>query len=605
MRSRYLRRRTALAAAGALVLTGLLPAQLASAAASAPKRHVSAPAVPHDKHIPFTRATPHKGAAHKGFKHYDPTVRVKLPAPGSVEVTLPVAAASTRLSAKATQVRAGSTPVLLGAAAAARPQASAVTGSQRVRVTVLDQKTARALGVHGVLFTLQRTSPGGGKVAVRVDDSSFRYAFGGDFGARLHLVQLPQCALHTPKSAKCQKQTPVRTAAGAALSAQVSVPAKTAASSMLVMAATAGTSGSSGDYSATSLSPSGTWSTSGNTGAFTYSYPITVPAAIGGSPPKVDLSYDSSGQDARTEGTNNQSSWLGDGWSTTESFVERTYKACSDDSSSGAPKNDGDQCWAGQILTLSLNGKSTQIVYDDTTKTFHPAQDDGTTKIEDLTGSATNGTDNKEYFKVTQGGVQYFFGYNRLPGWSSGKDETQSVWTMPVYHAHDGFSACPDSTDFAATSCTLGYRFNLDYAVDLHGNATAWYYTPETGYYGADMKDTAVSYTRGGTLARIDYGMTSSTIYSGTAPAQILFGTAERCIAGTPAGNTCADSQFTVANAAYWPDVPIDLNCTSGSTNCTTHGPSFWSRKRLTSITTQIQSGGATKQVDKYSFTQS
>ncbi|QHA07908.1 type IV secretion protein Rhs [Streptomyces broussonetiae] len=600
------------------MLAGLLPAQLA-AAASAPKRHVSAPAVPHGKNIPFTRATPHTGAAHKGFKHYDPTAHVKLPPPGSAEVTLPIAAASTRLTAKATQVRAGNTPVLLGAAADARPQASAVTGSQQVRVTVLDQKAARAAGVHGVLFTLQRTSPGGGKVAVRVDDSSFRYAFGGDFAARLHLVQLPSCALRTPKAAKCQHQTPVRTTSGTPLSAQVSLPGisaapagaasplseKAASSPMLVMAATAGTSGSSGDYSATSLSPAGTWATSGNTGAFTYSYPITVPAAIGGSPPKVDLSYDSSDQDARTEGTNNQSSWLGDGWSTTENFVERTYKPCSDDSASGAPKNDGDQCWAGQILTLSLNGKSTQIVYDDATKTFHPATDDGTTKIEDVTGSTTNGTDNKEYFKVTQGGVQYFFGYNRLPGWSSGKDETKSVWTEPVYHAHSGASDCPDSTDFASTSCTLGYRFNLDYAVDLHGNATAWYYTPETGYYGADMKDTAVSYIRGGTLARIDYGMTSSTIYSGTAPAQVVFDTAERCIAGTPVGNTCADSQFTVANAAYWPDVPIDLNCTSGSTNCTNHGPGFWSRKRLISITTQIQTGGVTKQVDKYSFTQS
>ncbi|MDX3071939.1 RHS repeat-associated core domain-containing protein [Streptomyces sp. MI02-7b] len=370
------------------------------------------------------------------------------------------------------------------------------------------------------------------------------------------------------------------------------------------MAATSDTSGSSGDYTATSLSPAGSWSTSGNTGAFTYSYPITVPASIGGVTPKVDLSYDSAGQDARTEGTNNQSSWLGDGWASSENYVERTYKSCDDDSSSGAPKNDGDRCWAGQILTLSLNGKSTQLVYDDATKTFHPAQDDAVTKVEDLTG-ATNGTADKEYFKVTEGGVQYFFGYNRLPGWSAGKDETKSVWTMPVYHAHSGVSDCPDGSAFADTSCTLGYRFNLDYAVDTHGNASAWYYSPETGYYGADMKNDAVSYVRGGTLARIDYGMTSSTVYSSTAPEQILFDTAERCIPGTPAGNTCADGQFTPANAAYWPDVPVDLNCTAGSTNCTTHGPSFWSRKRLTSITTQVQVAGATKQVDKYSFTQS
>ncbi|MEU6070210.1 polymorphic toxin-type HINT domain-containing protein [Streptomyces sp. NPDC047082] len=580
---------------------------------------MSAPAVPHDKRIPFTRKTPKHVPARKAFKHFDPTAHTKLPAPGSATVTLPVVAASTRLTAKATQVRAGNTPVLLSAAAGAQPPATAVTGSQRVRVTVLDQKAARAAGIHGVLFTLQRTSPGGGKVALRVDGSSFRYAFGGDFASRLHLVQLPACALTTPKLAKCQAQTAVRTAPSTPLSAQVTIPGPSAVASgavgsahsataspgvATVMAATSGTSGSSGDYSATSLSPGGSWSIAGNTGAFTYSYPISVPPAIGGAVPNVDLSYSSSTQDARTEGTNNQSSWLGDGWNSTENYVERTYKSCRDDSSSGAPKNDGDQCWAGQILTLSLNGKSTDIVYDDATKTVRPSDDNATMKIEDLT-DATNGTANGEYFKVTSDGVQYFFGRNRLPGWSSGKDETKSVWTEPVYHAHSGVSDCPDSTDFASTSCTLGYRFNLDYAVDTHGNATAWYYSPETGYYGADMKNTAVSYTRSGTLSRIDYGMTASTIYSGIAPEQILFDTDERCIPGTPSGNTCADSQFTPANAAYWPDVPVDLNCTSGSSSCTNHGPSFWTRKRLTAITTQIQVGGATKQVDKYSFTQS
>jgi RHS repeat-associated protein len=604
--------------AGALVV-GLLPAGVAAAASPA-KPHVTLPAAPQNKRVPLARPWPKRSSTPKGFKHFDPSGHTKLPAPGSAVVTLPNAVASASLSAKATQVQAGSLPVLLGAAAAPQLQSAAVTGSQRVRVTMLAQKSARTAGVHGVLFTLQRTSPGSGKVALRVDDSSFRYAFGGDFASRLHLVQLPACALTTPELAKCQVQTPVRTTPGTPLSAQVAVPGLSVAASgavgsarsatassaaTAVLAATAGTSGSSGDYSATSLTPGGSWSTSGNTGAFTYSYPIAVPPALGGVAPNVDLSYNSAGQDARTEGTNNQSSWLGDGWASTENYVERTYKSCDDDSSSGAPKNDGDECWAGQILTLSLNGSSTDIVYDDATKTFRPADDNSTTKIEDLS-NGTNGTKNGEYFKVTEGGVQYFFGLNRLPGWSSGKDETKSVWTAPVYHAHSAVSDCPDNTDFAATACTLGYRFNLDYAVDLHGNATAWYYAPETGYYGADLKDTAVAYTRGGTLSRIDYGMTAATIYSGTAPEQIVFdASAERCIAGTPSGNTCADSQFTTANAAYWPDVPVDLNCTSGATSCTNHGPSFWSRKRLTSITTQIQTGGATKQVDKYSFTQS
>jgi RHS repeat-associated protein len=495
----------------------------------------------------------------------------------------------------------------------------------QVRVTTADQRTAQAAGVHGVLFSLRSTG-NAGSVGVEVDASAFRDAYGGDYASRLRLVRLPACALTTPRLSQCQTQTPVRTVPGASLSTQVALPqgssTPSAASSVqgvpsgvrsgsssapggiVVLAVTSGTSGSSGDYSATGLSAGGTWSVGGNTGSFGYSYPIVVPPAIGGAAPNVGLSYDSSSQDARTEGTNNQSSWLGDGWSTSDNYIERTYTSCQDDSSSGAPANDGDQCWAGQVLTLSLNGKSTPIVYDDATKSFHSVQDDSTTKIENLTGT-TNGTTNGEYFKVTENGTQYFFGMNRLPGWASGNEETQSAWTAPVYKANGGVSACPAGTDFASSSCTLGYRFNLDYAVDLHGNATAYYYAPATGYYGADMKNTAVAYTRGGTLKRIDYGMTSSTIYSTTAPEQVLFdATAERCIAGVPAGNTCSDAQFTTSNPNYWPDVPIDLNCTSGAA-CTNHGPSFWSRKRLTSITTQVQVAGATKQVDRYDFTQS
>lgn len=576
--------------------------------------HMPQPAPLKDEVLPIVHAVPRKGGASKSFARFNPSAHATLPGATSATVSLasPGDGASTAQGrradsaasgAAAEQVRAGASPVLLS------PVRSAVTPSQ-VHVVTADQKTATAAGVHGVLFSLQSAGIAG-KVGVTVDPSTFRFAYGGDYASRLHLVALPACAMTTPQAQQCQTQTPVHTTSGAVpLSAQVTLPAGKAASSSsatgstVVLAATSGTSGPSGTYTATSLSPSGTWSMGGNTGSFDYSYPIAVPPAIGGATPDVGLSYDSSSQDARTEGTNNQSSWLGDGWSTSDNYMERTYKSCQDDSSSGAPAGDGDECWAGQVLTLSLNGASTPIVYDDTTKTFHPAQDDATTKVEDLSGTS-NGTTNGEYFKVTEDGTQYFFGLNRLPGWSSGKEETQSAWTVPVYKAHGGVSACPAGTDFASSACTLGYRFNLDYVVDLHGNATAYYYAPETGYYGADMKNTAVAYTRGGTLERIDYGMTSSTIYSATAPEQVVFdAAAERCIAGVPAGNTCSESQFTVSNPDYWPDVPIDLNCTS-TADCTNHGPSFWSRKRLTAITTQVQVAGATQQVDRYDFTQS
>ncbi|MCU7728949.1 polymorphic toxin-type HINT domain-containing protein [Actinoplanes sp. KI2] len=564
-------------------------------AAAAP-RGVTLPTAPATKRVTLgkSRAVRHQ-APPKPYAKFDPSGHASLPGATTADVTLTAATAGKR-------VPAGSSPVSLWPAG----HGTAPIG---VRVQTVDQKTAVKAGVHGVMFTLKSTA-GAGAVGVTVDDTTFRNAYGGDYAARLHLVRLPGCALTQPTAARCQTQTPLTTPASTPLSAQVTLTAPTAAgattANVTVLAATTSTSSSSGDYTATSLSPGGTWSAAGNTGAFTYSYPVSVPAAVGGAAPTIALSYNSSSQDARTEGTNDQSSWLGDGWSSTESYIERTYKSCTDVTGSGAPTGDGDQCWDGQILTLSLNGTSTPIVYDAGANKFRPADDDSTTKIEDLSGTAgtDNGTSNREYFRVTEDGVQYYFGLNRLPGWAAGDETTQSAWTVPVYRAHAGVGDCPDGS-FADTACTLGYRFNLDYSVDLHGNATAYYYTPETGYYGADMKNTAVAYTRGGTLKRIDYGMTASTIYSATAPEQVVFdATAERCIAGAPAGNTCSNDQFTVSHPEYWPDTPIDLNCAAGATDCTNHGASFWSRKRLTSITTQVQVGGATKQVDRYDFTQ-
>ncbi|WP_051808100.1 RHS repeat domain-containing protein [Actinoplanes subtropicus] len=515
----------------------------------------------------------------KSYPKFDPAGHAALP--GAQDATV-------RLTAK-TAARVGDSPISLArAAGGASPDA--------VHVTTLSQQAARTAGVHGVLFSLRGS--GGGDVSVTVDDSRFRNAYGGGFASRLHLVRLPSCVLSSPQLPQCQRQTPVSTQATAPLSARVALAAD---NSTTVLAATSGGSGSGGSYSATSLAPGGSWSTGGNTGSFTYSYPIAVPPAIGGGAPTLDLGYDSATQDARTEGTNDQSSWLGDGWDVADSFIERTYQACDDVKDSGEPAGGGDTCWAGQLLTMSLNGASTSIVYDDDTKTFHSSADTSTTKIEKLSG-ATNGTANGEYFRVTENGVQYYFGLNRLPGWSTGAAETGSAWTVPVYRAHAGVGDCPDGA-FAATACTLGYRFNLDYVVDTHGNATAYYYSPETGYYGADDKNDAVAYTRGGTLDHIDYGMTASTVYS-AAPEQIKFDVTERCTVGEPAGNTCTDAQFTSGHPEYWPDVPVDMNCTKGA-DCTNHGPTFWSRRALASITTQVRVGGAYQQVDRYDFTHS
>ena len=83
------------------------------------------------------------------------------------------------------------------------------------------------------------------------------------------------------------------------------------------------------------------------------------------------------------------------------------------------------------------------------------------------------------YWKITDlDGTQYFFGRNRRPGWTSG-EETNSVWTAPVYGNHH-VDPCYNAS-FAASRCTQAWRWNLDYVVDPHGNTLTYFYTRETG----------------------------------------------------------------------------------------------------------------------------
>jgi hypothetical protein len=47
--------------------------------------------------------------------------------------------------------------------------------------------------------------------------------------------------------------------------------------------------------------------------------------------PDVSLDYDSQSVDGEQVSTNSQSSWIGDGWSYSPGFIERTYVDCADD----------------------------------------------------------------------------------------------------------------------------------------------------------------------------------------------------------------------------------------------------------------------------------
>ena len=509
-------------------------------------------------------------------------------------------------------VRAGRLPVFAGAVRLRGASA------QAARVRVLGQAESRHLGLSGVVFTV--SAPLSGPVSIGVNYSSFAGAIGGDFADRLHLVQLPACALTSPGATRCRVQTLVDTTlrpgrhmisgavwlgstGRAGPSAQLVAPS---AGQTVVMAAVSGASGSNGDFTVSSLSPQGTWAGGGSSGDFTWSYPINVPQPAAGEGPQVALDYDSSSVDGRIASTNNQFGMIDEGFTlSSDSYIERTYADCADDPE-GAISNKYDNCWAGQVVTMSLDGRSTSLVLDDSTGKWYEQANNGD-RVRYLTGSSSdtnNGTHDNGYWVVTTpNGTQYFFGKNRGPGWASGDPETNSVFTEPVYGAHSG-DPCYSSSGFSSSSCTQAWRWNLDFVIDPNGNAQAYYYNRETNYYGANGGTTGVQYVRAGYLSRIDYGLRdeSGSIYgTANAPDQVVFGADQRCIP-TSTFN-CSASQFTAANASNWPDVPFDQQCLSGA-SCSNNAPTFWSQMRIDSITTQYWNGTNYVPVDTYALGQ-
>ncbi|MEU6788434.1 RHS repeat-associated core domain-containing protein [Nonomuraea angiospora] len=519
------------------------------------------------------------------------TPAAQWPRPGAAESEVPTAAQ---------EKRAGDLPVWVRAPRGT--DRGVAPAASKVKVQVMDRAAGERAGVDGVVFGVTAD----GSVGVELDYSGFAGAYGGSYGSRLRLVRLPSCALTTPSNPECRTTTPVaahndterkRLSADVASPSPSPSPSPSASAStggQTVLAAVAGDSGDKGDYSATKLSSSATWSVSEQSGDFSWSYPIRVPPVPGELTPKIGISYSSGAMDGRTSNTNNQPSWVGEGFDYWPGYIQRGYKPCADD---GAPKDEwgtppGDQCWAYDNAAISWNGNGGELVQAGD-GTWRLKNDDGT-RVERLKDTGTaNGDDDGEYWKLTApDGVQYFFGLNRLPNWSSGKAETGSAWTQPVF-GDDAGEPCHGDT-FAKSWCQQAYRWNLDYVVDPRGNAITYFYKQEGNRYGRDLEPADdTPYTRGGWLDRIEYGRRADSLFTGNAPARVVFGVSERCLGDTSA---CAPDKID-DTPLNWPDVPWDLNCAAGTECKGTHGaltPTFWSRKRLTEIKTQVQKADGT-----------
>jgi len=275
---------------------------------------------------------------------------VSWPAAGSGEATLVPATVTPAVGAVSSLSRAlsgaGGPVGVTGTPLWAEWAGGASGAARSVSLRVLPHSAATAAGVNGVVFTAA-ASGSAGPIRVGLNYAGFADVYGGNYGLSLGLVQLPACALTTPNIAKCREQTPLQSvndAAGASVSAQLTLPVTTSAGTSTGGAATAAAAptmtgsapvvlaaapvatdggGPAGTYSATTLKASGTWTAGNSDGSFQYSYPISVPPAASGLAPAVSLSYDSGSIDGQTAATQAQASWAGDGWQTQQSFVEQ------------------------------------------------------------------------------------------------------------------------------------------------------------------------------------------------------------------------------------------------------------------------------------------
>ncbi|MFD5699124.1 polymorphic toxin-type HINT domain-containing protein [Streptomyces lasiicapitis] len=602
-------RRQVILALGVSLAVGLLPQYAPEAAADDKGR--TRPGVQQDlgKPVPGTSLKAEGRKANPAEKaRMDKAAEVRWPKPGSDAVSL---------GSSARPAKAAGLPVKIGPPG--KHERSGPQAPDTVEVDVAGRDRTKAAGVDGVLLTIadaDKTPRSGkapqtgkaprpgkadrpGAARLTLDYSGFAEAYGAGYGSRLRLVRLPECALSTPRKRGCATAHDLPTTndtAARTLTADVPLGERGDRSAPTVLAATAGSSGDQGSFGATPLAPSAEWSVSNSSGAFNWTYPLRTPPAPGGLVPSVSLGYNSQSVDGQTGATNNQGSWIGQGFGYEPGFIERRYKPCAE---TGHGETNGDQCWAYDNATIQLGGGSSgELILDDATGKWRISGDDNS-KVEKLSG-AGNGDDNGEHWRVTTtDGTEYYFGLDNLPGYTSGKEQTGSTWTVPVY-GDDAKEPCYDAT-FANAHCKQAWRWNLDYVVDPHGNAMSYFYGKETNYYTQGLKtdENGKSYTRGGYLKRIDYGQRHEKVYSTPAAARMVFDIDERC---EGAAADCQSGDLTDATAGRWPDVPWDLNCKADTKCKGQNSPTFWTRKKLSKVTTQIRYGDGYADVDSWTL---
>jgi RHS repeat-associated protein len=425
---------------------------------------------------------------------------------------------------------------------------------------VLSHQVADALGITGAVFTVARAdgTDAAGRVHVSFDYAGFRDAYGGDYASRLHLVELPSCAVTTPHVASCHEQTPLVSGNDVTTSqagADVIVPDASAGAA--VLAVTASAQGSGGDYAVEPVSETSQWLSGNSSGAYTYTYSVTVPPVPGGLAPDASLQYDSQLADGINAAVNPQASEVGDGWkSPVPGDIEIDYQTCA---ANFAEPDILDLCDQVQEESLTQHGATTAIVLS-SSDTYKKETDD-TSDIQQVSDGG--------WEIISPDGTQYYYGLDKLPGWTSGDPETNSIWTVPLWSGNE------------EENTAAPWRYMLDYVVDPNGDSIAYFYNTQSNYYATDGGSTANgAYTSGGVLVKTEYGLRNNgNVYSQTPAAEI---------------------NYTYSTSRQ--DAPTDLACASRAA-CSVNAPTFWTSYALTGISTESLVNGTLQPVDSYQLT--
>ncbi|WP_460304502.1 RICIN domain-containing protein [Actinocorallia aurea] len=521
-------------------------------------------------------------------------------------------------AAKKDWIRAGDLPVWLNRPGPRRDKGkkSSQVPEQipaKVSARVLDQEAAHKAGVKGVVVELSAQVPG--RVKVGVNYAEFATAYGGDWASRLRLLRLPDCAATTPDEAECQVGTPipsvndpgtstvsadveiastdaVETSAAAPSDGTSATPAETAPQATALFAVAAAQSGPGGDWTATKLSASSSWSAGSNTGGFAWNYEVQVPPVPGELVPSIVLAYSSASSDGKTSAENQQASWIGEGFDYSPGFIERRYRTCTDDNDGAdipatAPIA-GEMCWWNDNAHLSMGGRSGELIYYPGQDIWRLADDDGTV-LRRYTGDPDgvdeanddNGDNNKEWWVMaTPDGTRYFFGRDKPDDWTSGAG-TNSVWTVPVV-GDDAGEPCHDADTYLDSFCDKqAWRWNLDHVIDSNNNTLTYFYDKEWNNYAKnsgrdneneiddDLNNTP--YISGGYLKEIWYGQRRKNGDEG----------------GTFGQEPTAKVIFSRTGRT---DYPTDQRCTDGEAcGDQRRSPSFFEREKLSQITTKLR----------------